>query len=59
MAFGGTGYPFGSKLTNVLHTCNLTTLEWKKHELTGVKPLKLYGSVILIFNPPLRNLFLF
>lgn len=39
----------GQHLNNKLYTCNLKTLVWKKHELTGTPPLPLYGSVSRYF----------
>ena len=45
IVFGGTGFPFGDDLTNDMYVLNLSTFEWKKHEIFGNAPMKLYGSV--------------
>ena len=38
-------YYLGENLHNNLFICNLNSLEWKKHDLKGEKPVPLYGSV--------------
>jgi hypothetical protein len=57
IVFGGTGFPFGSHLSNSLHICNLKTLEWQQRALQGDKPLALYGSSMVLIENDLYILF--
>jgi hypothetical protein len=57
IVFGGTGFPFGTHLSNSLHICNLKTLEWQQRALNGDIPLALYGSSMVLIENDLYILF--
>lgn len=48
--FGGTGFPFGVSVSNVLHILDLKRRHWKRLQLTNQQPEEVYGAVRFPFR---------